>query len=63
MVDMRMLILGRRFRRFKLFMIDLHKTRHIERFVSIMIKKKQVNKDRRGTEQKSNQILNTVGIR
>ena len=40
MVDMRMLILGRRFRRFKLFMIDLHKTRHIERFVSIMIKKK-----------------------
>lgn len=54
MVDMRMLILGRRFRRFKLFMIDLHRTRHIERFVSIMIKKKQVNKDRRGTEQKSN---------
>ena len=55
-VDMRMLKLERRFRRFKLFLIDLHWTRHIERFESIMIKKKQqqqITKDRRGTEQKT----------
>lgn len=64
-VDMRMLKLERRFRRFKLFLIDLHRTRHIERFESIMIKKKQqqITKDRRGTEQKNNQILNNVGRR
>lgn len=38
----------RRLRRFKLFLIDLHRTRHIERFESIMIKKKkQINKDRK----------------
>lgn len=43
-VDMRMLKLERRFRRFKLFLIDLHWTRHIERFESIMIKKKNNNK-------------------
>lgn len=39
-VGMRMLKLERRLRRFKLFLIDLHRTRHIERFESIMIKKK-----------------------
>lgn len=43
-VDMRMLKLERRFRRFKLFLIDLHWTRHIERFESIMIKKNNNNK-------------------
>lgn len=43
-VDMRMLKLERRFRRFKLFLIDLHRTRHIERFESIMIKKNNNNK-------------------
>ena len=39
---MRMLKLERRFRSFKLFLIDLYRTRHIGRFASIMIKKKLI---------------------